>query len=185
MLRKKYFRYSFEKSKIWPILFELLFNNSENTDLASVIRAAYNLHNSRKTDHPDYLFIITDGLFSLSEIKRIISNVSFCMNKGINIVGIGVGIYPCGINKLFPNVLYSKNPYHLIQGIVSCFSGIISGKMERIKSEFNFRFINQDIKDAQENLKNQHFIHEMHQNHQLILQDNKSFLLNDLEYFKF
>jgi len=56
------------------------------------------------------------------------------MNKGINIVGIGVGIYPCGINNLFPNVIYSKNPYNLIQGIASSFSGVISGKIERIKS---------------------------------------------------
>ena len=54
------------------------------------------------------------------------------MNKGINIVGIGVGIYICGINNLFPNVIYSKNPYNLIQGIASCFSGVISGKIERI-----------------------------------------------------
>jgi hypothetical protein len=59
------------------------------------------------------------------------------MNKGINIVGIGVGIFPCGINNLFPNVIYSKNPYNLFKGIASCFSGVISGKMERIKSEFN------------------------------------------------
>ena len=121
-----------EKSKIWPILFELLFNYSENTDLASAIRAAYNLHNSRKTDHPDYLFIVTDGLFSVSEIKRIINNVYFCMTKGINVIGIGVGIYPCGIKNLFPSIIYSKNPYKLIQGIASCFSGVISGKMERI-----------------------------------------------------
>jgi len=56
------------------------------------------------------------------------------MIKGINIVGIGVGIYPCGIKNLFPNVIYSKNPYKLIQGIASCFSGEISGKIERIKS---------------------------------------------------
>ena len=76
------------------------------------------------------------------------------MNKGINILGIGVGIYPCGIKNLFPNVIYSKNPYNLIQGIASCFSGVISGKMERIKSEFNFRFANQDIKDVQEKPKN-------------------------------
>ena len=58
-----------EKSKIWPILFELLFNNSENTFLASAIRAAYNLHNSIKTDHPDYLFIVTNGLFSFLKLK--------------------------------------------------------------------------------------------------------------------
>ena len=143
-----------EKSKIWPILFDLLFNNRENTDLASAIRAAYNLHNSRKTDHPDYLFIVTDGLFALSETQRIINNVSFCMTKGINVIGIGVGIYPCGIKNLFPNVIYSKNPYKLIQGIASSFSGVVSPKMERIESKFNFNFTNQDIKDAQENPKN-------------------------------
>lgn len=145
-----------EKSKIWPILFDLLFRNSENTDLASAIRAAYNLHNSRKTDHPDYLFIVTDGFFSSSEIQRIINNVSFCMIKGINIIGIGVGIYPCGIKKLFPNIIYSKNPYKLIQGIASCFSGALSCKedMKGIKSEFNFNFREQDIIDAQKNPKN-------------------------------
>ena len=76
------------------------------------------------------------------------------MTKGINVIGIGVGIYPCGIKNLFPNIIYSKNPYKLIQGIASCFSGVISGKMERIKSEFNFRFTNQDIKDVQEKPKN-------------------------------
>jgi len=54
------------------------------------------------------------------------------MIKGINIVGIGVGIYPCGIKNLFPNIIYSKNPYKLIQGIDSCFSGEISGKIEKL-----------------------------------------------------
>ena len=41
-----------EKSKIEPILFELLFNSSENTVLASAIRVSYNdnLDNSWKTD---------------------------------------------------------------------------------------------------------------------------------------
>jgi len=57
------------------------------------------------------------------------------MTKGINIIGIGVGIYPCGIKHLFPSVIYSKNPYNLIQGIASNFSGVISGIMEKI--EFN------------------------------------------------
>lgn len=77
------------------------------------------------------------------------------MNKGINIIGIGVGIYPCGIKNLFPNIIYTKMPNKLIQGIASCFSGVITRKMERIKSEFSFNFTNQDIKDAQENPKNQ------------------------------
>ena len=74
--------------------------------------------------------------------------------KGINVIGIAVGIYPCEIKNLFPSLIYSKNPYKIIQGIDSCFSGVISGKMERIKSEFNFRFTNKDIKELQEKPKN-------------------------------
>ena len=112
-----------EKSQIWPILFDRLNRNIKNTDLASAIRTAYNLHNLRKSEHPDFLFVVTDGLFSLSEIKRIINNVIFCMIKGLNVFGIGVGISPFGIEKLFPNIIYSSNPDKLIQGIASCFSG--------------------------------------------------------------
>lgn len=54
----------FEKSKIWPIVFDLLNKNIKNNDLASAIKAAYNLHNSRKSEYPDFLFAVTDGLFS-------------------------------------------------------------------------------------------------------------------------
>ena len=32
-----------------------------NVDLASSIRAAFNLHNYRRNEHTDYLFILTDG----------------------------------------------------------------------------------------------------------------------------
>ena len=112
-----------EKSQIWPILLDLLNKNIKNTDLASAIKAAYNLHNSRKSDHPDFLFVLTDGLFSLSETQRIIKNVVFCMSKGLNVFGIGVGIAPFGIEKLFPSIISSLNPDKLIQGIASCFSG--------------------------------------------------------------
>lgn len=59
-----------EKSPIWPILFDLLNKNVTNTDLASAIKATYNLHNSRKTEHPDFLFVITDEIFTSSETQR-------------------------------------------------------------------------------------------------------------------
>jgi len=60
-----------EKSKLWPILFELLFNNSENTDLASAIRAAYNLHNSRKTDHPVIYLLLKMDYFLYMKLKEL------------------------------------------------------------------------------------------------------------------
>ena len=69
----------------------------KNTDLVSAIRAAYNLNNSRKTEHTDYLFVVTDGLFSLSQTKRIGKNANFCMGKGLLTFGIGVGVSSYGI----------------------------------------------------------------------------------------
>ena len=142
-----------EKSQIWPILFDLLSSNVKNTDLASAIKAAYNLHNSRKTEHPDYLFIVTDGLFSLSEAQRIIKNVVFCMAKGLNVFGIGVGISPFGIEKLFPNIIYSLNPDKLIQGIASCFSGLAinSTTMKMNLSGLKIKFTDSNIVDSQKN----------------------------------
>ena len=127
-----------EKSQIWPIFFTLINQQIKNTDLASAIRAAYNLHNSRKTELTDYLFVVTDGLFSLSQIKRIEKNVNFCMGKGLLTFGIGVGVSPYGIEKLFPNIIYSKNPTKLVNGIASCFSEI-NKKEEMIPMEVKYQ----------------------------------------------
>ena len=142
-----------EKSQIWPILFDLLNKNIKNTDLASAIKAAYNLHNSRKSEHPDFLFVVTDGLFSLSETQRIIKNVNFCMMKGLNIFGIGVGISPFGIEKLFPSIIYSLNPDKLIQGIASCFSGasLTNVTMKMNISGLKYKFDDNNITDSQKN----------------------------------
>jgi len=42
----------------------------KNANLASAIRAAYNVTNARKQEHTDYLFVLTDGLFQKSEKKK-------------------------------------------------------------------------------------------------------------------
>ena len=83
----------------------------------------------RKSQHPNFIFIITDGLFSLSEKRRIVENINYCTLKEINIIGIGVGISPFGIEKLFPNIVYSMNPDRLIQGISLCLSKITSNNI--------------------------------------------------------
>ena len=143
-----------ETSTIWIILFDLLQKNYKNTDLASAIRVAYNLHNLRKSEHPDYLFVITDGLFPISETKRIIENISICEFKGINIFGIGVGISPFGIEKLFPNIIYSLNPYKLIQGIFSCISGDVNDdSLKAIDFETKIKFNDIKIEELKENIK--------------------------------
>ena len=111
-----------EKSQVWPILFDLLGKNNKQTDLASAINSVIKYHNYHKLKNslnPEFLYIITDGLFSLSEKKRIIKNINLCVNERINVIGVGVGIAPFGIENLFPNIVYSRNPNKLIQGLVS------------------------------------------------------------------
>ena len=69
-------------------------------------------------------FVDKDGLFSLSQTKRIEKNDNFCMGKGLLTFGIGVGVSTYWIEKLFPNIIYSKNPTKLVNGLASCFSEI-------------------------------------------------------------
>ena len=59
------------------------------------------------------------------------------MRKGLNIFGIGVGISPFGIEKLFPSIIYSLNPDKLIQGIASCFSGASLLNQVMVQNVFN------------------------------------------------
>ena len=43
---------------------------------------AYNLRDSRKTKLPDFLFVITDGLFSLSETQKLLKMlISVCLKE--------------------------------------------------------------------------------------------------------
>ena len=64
---------------------------------------------------------MTDGLYNISERNRIIGVVNNCFIKNINFFGIGVGICPIWIEKLFPQIVYSMNPYNLLEGISYCF----------------------------------------------------------------
>ena len=124
------------------------------TDLASAIRAAYNLNILRKSEHPNFIFVITDGLFSLSEKRRIIGNINYCILKEINIIGIGVGISPFGIEKLFPSIVYSMNPDKLIQGISLCLSKITSdNRIKVLVSEEKIKYNDSNIIELRENPK--------------------------------
>ena len=68
-----------------------------SSDLASVIKAAYNLNRARRTDYTSYIFVLTDGIYSSSQRERIIGVVNSFYSKNINLFGIGVGIYPIGM----------------------------------------------------------------------------------------
>lgn len=73
------------------------------------------------------------------------------MKKGLNIFENGVGISPFGIEKLFPNIIYSLNPNKLIQSIASCFSGtsLNNSSMEINVSGLKIKFSDLNIEDSQ------------------------------------
>lgn len=67
-------------------------------------------------------FILTDGLYDSNERKEISKIINSCIYKDIIVFGIGVGFSPFGIQELFPNVIYAKDPKKLIQAISDCFN---------------------------------------------------------------
>ena len=112
------------KSQIWTSLLYFLNENftHKKTNLASAIRAAFNIINAKKQEHSDYLFVLTDGLFQQSEVKTIKQEIIHCFSKNILIIGIGVGYYPYGIKNLFPYIVYSREPNKIIEAITLSFS---------------------------------------------------------------
>jgi hypothetical protein len=115
------------KSILWDSLLSILAHPCSKSDLASAIETAFDLKRMRPSDYTSYLFILTDGLYQENEYKRIIRAVSNCVKSGLNVFGIGIGIYPVRIEYLFPKVIYCHNPYNLNKAIASFFGESISG----------------------------------------------------------
>ena len=147
------------KSILWESLISLLAHPCSKSDLASAIEAAFDLKRMRTSEYTSYLFILTDGLYQENEHKRILRAVSNCVKSGLNVFGIGIGIYPILIEKLFPKIIYCHNPYNLNKAIANFFGESISG----VKDSMNFmdreekdhlKLLNKRIKEIIENYTN-------------------------------
>ena len=121
-----------QKSSIWEHLFAHLNDPVPKSDLASAINAAYDIKRMRSKDYSSYLFILTDGLYEKSERYRIIKVVNNCALSGTEVIGIGVGTYPKGIENLFPNVVFSPNPSLVMKCIASLLGDIISQNEDKM-----------------------------------------------------
>ena len=120
------------KSNVWDSLLTILSNPCSKSDIASAIETVTNIKKSKYNDQTNFLFVLTDGLFQEKEYIRIIRSVYNSVNYGINIFGIGVGIYPFRIEKLFPQVIYVNNPNCLIKSIASFFGDLCPGIQKKI-----------------------------------------------------
>ena len=115
-----------EKSDFWPTLFTILNNPVINCNLSSAIKLAYDLRRVRSIEKGSFLYVLTDGLYQKNERNEILKSINDCEQNGINVIGIGLGIYPKGIERLFTNSLYCRDPSTLIKGISYFFGEEIS-----------------------------------------------------------
>ena len=52
------------------------------------------------------MFILTDWLFENDKEEQIKNSLKYCLKNGINVIGIGVGVFPIGIDKLLYNQVF-------------------------------------------------------------------------------
>ena len=100
-------------SILWEALITILSHPSNKSDLASAIKTAFDLQKLSKKEEINCLYILTDGLYGEKSNKIIHKTVSNCVNSEIKVCCIGIGICPIRIEKLFPKVIYSRNPNNL------------------------------------------------------------------------
>ena len=118
-------------------------------------------------------------MYAPSQREKIIGVANSCYAKNINLFGIGVGIYPIGIEKLFSQVIYSQNPYKLIEGISLFFGDVSKYKEIQMKSFImspNADKIAANCNEIIEHIKNPKFKH---------LKDELSKIKITLESFPF
>jgi len=128
------FRALNSKSNLWKSLFAMLENPHPHADLASAIHTAFDLRRMRSTEYSHILFVLTDGLYQQSDRPKIIECVNNCVQSGINTIGVGIGIYPKGIEKLFPQVVYSPNPANIMKSIATLFGDNPSDLLDEMPS---------------------------------------------------
>ena len=119
-----------EKSKLWELLCQCLSNPIRNADLVSALQAAFDLKRMRSNNFPSFFFVLTDGLFEeekQSQLKEIIAKL---VQTNIQVIGIGLGIYPFGITKIFGQAIYDINPNNLLHSILSILEGNTEDKNE-------------------------------------------------------
>ena len=105
----------------------MLDNPCDGSDLPSAIQCAYDIIRMNSVQYTNYLYIFTDGLCKIEDENSIIDLVNNCVNYGVNTFCFGIGIYPKKIEKLFPQIIYSPNPYNLNKCLGDFFGESISG----------------------------------------------------------
>ena len=119
-----------KKENLWKLLYIILNNPLKKSDLSSAIYTAFDLKRRMYPEKKKIIFVLTDGYFDLNEKKLIQRYSSYSQYNDIEMIGIGIGIFPKGIENLFNKVVYSKNPNDLFKGIALLFNNYSTKEVE-------------------------------------------------------
>ena len=117
-----------EKSKLWELLFQCLSNPITNADLLSTLQTAFDLKRIRSNNFPSFLFVLTDGLYDEEKQKQIKDMIDKLNDINIQVIGIGLGIYPFGINNIFNQAIFDINPNNIFYSILNILEGNVNEK---------------------------------------------------------
>ena len=119
-----------EKSKLWELLYQCLSKPISNADLVSALQTAFDLKRMRPNNFPSFLFVLTDGLFEEEKQDQLKEIIAKLVQTNMHVIGIGLGIFPFGINNIFGQAIYDINPMNLLNSILSILEGNISDSNE-------------------------------------------------------
>ena len=132
-------------SSLWIGLFKFLQTPYYGSDLSSALNFIYNL-NKERNEYTKRIFVLTDGLYERSEQNYIKKQIHNCSQLDMNIIGIGIGSYPIGIENIFEKIIYTMEPSNLLLGLSGFFEQIHITTSEKIIG-FEYQVNNQEIQD--------------------------------------
>ena len=115
------------ESNIVAALYQALLSPCQNTCLPDCIRYACSTCNTRSFD--SIMMVLTNGVLcndSRAEIKSIVSGIE------MTYLGIGIGLYLCGFEELFPTMIWNSNPIQLSETIMNLTTASMKGNLNAV-----------------------------------------------------
>ena len=169
----KTFKILNKKEDLWKILYLILKNPVKKANLSSALYTALEIRKLKSSNRKSLIFILTDGLFEKEEREKIKIYSNYCLQNGIRVICIGIGLYPVKINNIFTEVIYAYSPNNLWKGISALFGNEIKYSKDYLDMNIN-NFNPEKVKELLENLLN-----DMKKN--IIFKDLKK-ELQDIDY---
>ena len=119
-------------SDLWLSLFSTFEKHDSKCNLYDAILCAIKLK-STIVAKKSFLFVFTDGLYDSNEQVSLKNLLLSCREFSISAYGIGIGLYPKRIEKIFQKCVWSINPTYIITAISKFFGNEAPNSLKEIK----------------------------------------------------